>query len=146
MLMFVFFLFLAVPADCLEVIFEGAVFSDSSNFVDAHYDRVNDTARKQMKQVQSGAQAPKWKSYKERYGMQLSNIIEGFTVDNGQEHVMEAPERYQTRKKAQGKKLEQLLQQTTQLKQAILQCLRCPNMFLECSMVQQDVQLIGKRE
>ncbi len=93
-----------MPADCLEVIFEGAIFSDSSNVVDAHYDRVNDTARKQMKSLQSGAQAQKWKSYKDRYGMQTSQITEGFTLYEGQEHVCEASERYNTRKKSQGKK------------------------------------------
>jgi hypothetical protein len=70
----------AVPADCQGVILEGAVFSDSSAFVDAHYDRVNDTARKQMKSVQPGAQTTKWKKYKDRYGMQTSQIIEGCTL------------------------------------------------------------------
>ncbi len=79
----------AAPADCQEVIFEGAVFSGSSSFMNAHYDRVNDTARKKMKPVQPGAQTTKWKAYKDRYGMQTSQIIEGFTLYEGQEHVLE---------------------------------------------------------
>ena len=37
-------------------------------------------ARVQMKHVQTGAQAVKWKAYRERYGMQTNQIIEGFTV------------------------------------------------------------------
>ena len=69
-----------MPEDCKETIFEGAKFSDISTFVDAHHDRVTDIARCQMKQVQSGAQAVKWKAYKECYGMQMNQIIEGFTV------------------------------------------------------------------
>jgi hypothetical protein len=69
-----------VPEDCKETIFEGVVFSDSSAFVDSHYDRVNDTARKQMKQTHTGASAAKWKAYNAKYGMQASQIIEGFTV------------------------------------------------------------------
>lgn len=69
-----------MPEDCKETIFEGAKFSDISTFVDAHYDRVTEMARCQMKQVQSGAQAAKWKAYKECYGMQAQQIIEGFTV------------------------------------------------------------------
>jgi hypothetical protein len=67
-----------VPEDCKETIFEGATFSGCSAFVDAHYDRVNDNARKQMKQTQPGAQAAKWKAFNARYGMQTSQIIEGF--------------------------------------------------------------------
>jgi hypothetical protein len=94
----------AVPSDCLEVIFEGAVFSDCSSFVDAHYDRVNDTARKQMKSVQAGAQTTKWKAHKDRYGMQTAQIIEGFTLYEGQEQVLVAQDKHNTRKRSQGKK------------------------------------------
>ncbi len=65
-----------MPEDCKETIFEGATFSDISTFVDAHYDKVTEMARCQMKQVQSGAQAAKWKAYKECYGMQANQIIE----------------------------------------------------------------------
>jgi hypothetical protein len=72
--------------------------------VDAHYDRVNDTARKQMKSVQPGAQTTKWKAYKDRYGLQTSQIIEGFTLYEGQEHVLEATDRYKTRERSQSKK------------------------------------------
>jgi hypothetical protein len=81
-----------VPEDCKETIFEGATFSDYSAFVDAHYDRMNDNARKQMKQKQTqpGAQAAKWKAFNARYGMQTSQIIEGFTVYEGCETVMDA--------------------------------------------------------
>ena len=58
-----------VPEDCKETIFEGATFCDNSAFVDSHYDRVTDIARCQMKSVQSGAQAAKWKAHKDKYGM-----------------------------------------------------------------------------
>ena len=68
-----------VPEDCKEEIFEAAVFRDDSAFVDGHFDKMNETARKQMKQVQTGAQATKWKIYKEKYGMQAAQVIEGFT-------------------------------------------------------------------
>jgi hypothetical protein len=78
-----------VPEDCKETIFEGATFSDCSAFVDAHYDRVNDNARKQMKQTQPGAQAAKWKAFNARYGLQTSQIIEGYTVYEGYETVMD---------------------------------------------------------
>jgi hypothetical protein len=88
-----------VPDDCRETIFEGAVFSDNSAFVDAHYDRVNDNARKQMKHVQGGAQAAKWKAYNARYGMQTNQIIEGFTLYEDRENVVETSEGYKTRLK-----------------------------------------------
>jgi hypothetical protein len=78
-----------VPEDCKETIFEGATFSDCSAFVDAHYDRVNDNARKQMKQTQPGAQAAKWKAFNARYGMQTSQIIEGFILYEGSETIIE---------------------------------------------------------
>ncbi len=32
-----------------------------------------------MKQVQTGAQSTKWKQYKEQYGLQAAQIVEGFT-------------------------------------------------------------------
>ena len=32
-----------------------------------------------MKQVQTGAQGTKWKLYKEQYGLQAAQVIEGFT-------------------------------------------------------------------
>jgi hypothetical protein len=32
-----------------------------------------------MKQVQTGAQGTKWKLYKEKYGLQAAQVIEGFT-------------------------------------------------------------------
>ena len=69
-----------MPDDCKATIFEGATFSDHSAFINAHYDRVTDMARVQMKHVQTGAQAAKWKAYRERYGMQTNQIIEGYTV------------------------------------------------------------------
>ncbi len=88
-----------VPEDCRETIFEGAVFSDNSTFVDVHYDRVNDVARKQMKHVQGGAQAAKWKAYNARYGMQTNQIIEGFTLYEGRENVVDTSDGYNTRGK-----------------------------------------------
>jgi hypothetical protein len=88
-----------VPEDCRETIFEGAVFSDNSAFVDAHYDRVNDVARKQMKHVQGGAQTAKWKAYNARYGMQTNQIIEGFTLYEGLENIVDTSDRYNTRGK-----------------------------------------------
>jgi hypothetical protein len=74
-----FFLGLTVPEDCKETIFEGVVCGDYSSYYNAHYDRVSLVARQQMKQVQSGTQHAKWKAYKERYGLQTTEIIEGFT-------------------------------------------------------------------
>ncbi len=68
-----------VPEDCIEEIFEAASFRDDSAFVDGYFDNFNENARKQMKQVQTGAQGTKWKQYKEQYGMQAAQIIEGFT-------------------------------------------------------------------
>jgi hypothetical protein len=68
-----------VPEDCKEEIFEAATFRDDSAFVDGYFDNLNENARKQMKSVQTGAQGPKWKQYKEKYGMQAAQIIEGFT-------------------------------------------------------------------
>jgi len=59
-----------VPEDCKEVIFEGAESADNSSFINAHYDRISLHARQQLKPAQHGAQAPKWKAYKERYGNQ----------------------------------------------------------------------------
>jgi hypothetical protein len=104
----------AVPEDCRETIFEGVVFSDNSAFVDAHYDRVNDVARKQMKHVQGGAQAGKWKAYNARYGMQTNQIIEGFTLYEGRENVVETSARYNTRfKKTTAKKTGQSRTQDT---------------------------------
>jgi hypothetical protein len=72
--------------------------------VDSHYDHVTEIARCQMKSVQSGAQAPKWKAYKDRYGMQTNQIIEGFTVYEGMENYVEQDARPNTKKKATGKK------------------------------------------
>ncbi len=57
-----------------------------------------------MKSVQTGAQGTKWKAHKDRYGMQTSQIIEGFTLYEGQEQSLEAPDRPNTRKRSQGKK------------------------------------------
>ncbi len=79
-----------VPEDCKENFFEGATFSDCSAFIDAYYDRVNDNARKKMKHTQPGAQAAKWKAFNARYGMQTSQIIEGFTLYEGFETVVDA--------------------------------------------------------
>jgi hypothetical protein len=67
----------------------GVVFSDCSAFVDSHCDRVNDNARKQMKHTQPGASAAKWKAYNAKYGMQASQIIEGFTMVAGAEDHVE---------------------------------------------------------
>jgi hypothetical protein len=39
-------------------------------------------ARQQLKAAQHGAQVPKWKAYKERYGNQPIEIIKGFTRYN----------------------------------------------------------------
>jgi hypothetical protein len=68
-----------VPEDCKEEIFEAAKFRDDSAFGDGHFDNLNENARKQMKQVQTGAQGTKWKQYKDKYGLQAAQIIEGFT-------------------------------------------------------------------
>jgi hypothetical protein len=68
-----------VPEDCKEEIFEAAKFRDDSAFVDGQFDNLNENARKQMKQVQTGAQGTKWKQYKEQYGLQAAQIIKGFT-------------------------------------------------------------------
>jgi hypothetical protein len=68
-----------VPEDCKEEIFEAATFRDDSAFVDGYFDNLNENGRKQMKQVQTGAQSTKWKQYKEQYGLQAAQIIEGFT-------------------------------------------------------------------
>jgi hypothetical protein len=68
-----------VPEDCKETIFEGVVCGDSSSFNDAHFDKISLVARQQMKQVQPGTQHAKWKAFKERYGQQTVEIIEGFT-------------------------------------------------------------------
>ncbi len=57
-----------------------------------------------MKSVQPGAQATKWKAHKDRHGMQTAQIIEGFTLYEGQKQSMEAPDRRNTRKRSQGKK------------------------------------------
>jgi hypothetical protein len=46
--------------------------------VDAHYDRIQEVARQQMKQVQ-GSQKEKWKAYQARYEPQVDEIIQGFT-------------------------------------------------------------------
>ena len=46
--------------------------------MDAHYDRIQEVARQQMKQVQ-GSQKEKWKAYQARYGPQVDEIIQGFT-------------------------------------------------------------------
>ncbi len=70
-----------------------ATFSDNSAFVDSHYDRLTDIARCKMKSVQSGAQAAKWKAYKDKYGMQTNNIIEGFTVFEGMDNYVEVGSR-----------------------------------------------------
>ncbi len=67
-----------VPEDCKEIIFEGVQFLDNSSFVAAHYDRIQEVARQQMKQVQ-GSQKEKWKAYQARYGPQVDEIIQGFT-------------------------------------------------------------------
>ena len=72
-----------VPEDCKEEIFEAAIFRDDSAFVDENFDNLNENARKQMKSVQTGAQGTKWKQYKEKYGMQAAQIIEGFTEYSG---------------------------------------------------------------
>ncbi len=88
-----------MPDDCRETIFEGAVFSDNSSFVDANYDRVNDNACKQMKHVQGGSQAAKWKAYNARYGMQTNQIIEGFTLYEGRENIVDTSKGYKTRLK-----------------------------------------------
>jgi hypothetical protein len=93
-----------VPGDCKDTIFEGATFADNSAFVDAHYDRVTDLARSQMKYTQTGAQAPKWKAHKEHYGPQTSHIIEGFTVYEGMENTLEPDTRHGTRHKSASKK------------------------------------------
>ena len=69
----------SVPEDCKEVIFEGAQSTDDSSFIGAHYDKISLHARQQLKATQLGTQVPKWKAYKERYGQQLVEIIEGFT-------------------------------------------------------------------
>ena len=58
-------------------------------------------ARQQLKPAQHGAQAPKWKAYKERYGNQPIEIIEGFTrydrpTNSGEERTAKKG----TRKKA----------------------------------------------
>ena len=95
---------MVVPEDCKETIFEGATFCDNSAFVDSHYDRVTDIARCQMKSVQTGAQAAKWKAYKDKYGMQTNHIIEGFTVYEGMETSVDADLRPNTRKKGTTKK------------------------------------------
>ena len=68
-----------MPEDCKEEIFEAATFRDDSAFVDGYFDNLNENGRKQMKQVQTGAQSTKWKQYKEQYGLQAAQIIEGFT-------------------------------------------------------------------
>jgi hypothetical protein len=57
-----------------------------------------------MKSVQTGAQAAKWKAYKDKYGMQTNQIIEGFTVYEGMETCVEADMRPNTRKKGPTKK------------------------------------------
>jgi hypothetical protein len=67
-----------VPEDCKETIFEGVQFLDNSSFVDAHYDRIQEVAMQQMKQVQ-GSQKEKWKAYQARYGPQVDEIIQGCT-------------------------------------------------------------------
>jgi hypothetical protein len=126
----------AVPSECLEVIFEGAVFSDCSSFVDAHYDRVNDTARKQMKSVHTGAQTTKWKAHKDRYGMQTAQIIEGFTLYEGQEQVLVAQDKHNTRKRSQGKKTASAATAEDLIDATVLECLE----------VQQALQLTGKWE
>ena len=69
----------SVPEDCKEVIFEGAQSKDDSAFIGAHHDRISLHARQQLKATQLGPQVPKWKAYKERYGNQLVELIEGFT-------------------------------------------------------------------
>jgi len=74
-----FFLpFFVVPEDCKETIFEGVQFLDNSSFVDAHYDRVQEVARQQMKHIQA-SQKDKWKAYQARYGPQVDEIIQGYT-------------------------------------------------------------------
>jgi hypothetical protein len=70
---------LTCPEDCKEEIFEAATFRDDSAFVDGYFDNLNENARKQMKQVQTGAQGAKWKLYKEQFGLQAAQVIEGFT-------------------------------------------------------------------
>ncbi len=65
---------------------------------------MRDIARCQMKSVQSGAQAAKWKAHKDKYGMQTNHIIEGFTVYEGMETCVEADMRPNTRKKGTTKK------------------------------------------
>jgi hypothetical protein len=57
-----------------------------------------------MKSVQSGAQAQKWKAYKDRYGMQTNNIIEGFTVYEGMDNSVGEEARPNTRNKGTGNK------------------------------------------
>ena len=52
-----------------------------------------------MKHVQVGAQAAKWKAYNARYGMQTNQIIEGFTLYEGRENVVDTSEGYKTRLK-----------------------------------------------
>ena len=46
--------------------------------MDAHYDRIQEVARQQMKQVQV-SQKEKWKAYQARYGPQVDEIIQGWT-------------------------------------------------------------------
>ena len=67
-----------MPDDCRETIFEGVKFGDNSSIVDAHFDRISLNARQQMRTTQSGAQHAKWKAFKDRYGNQCNEIIEGF--------------------------------------------------------------------
>ncbi len=67
-----------MPEDCKETIFEGVQFLDNSSFVDTHYDRVQEVARQQMKNVQA-SQKDKWKAYQARYGPQVDEIIQGYT-------------------------------------------------------------------
>ncbi len=88
--------------DCKEVIFEGAESADNSSFINAHYDRTSLHARQQLKAAQQGAQLPKWKAYKERYGNQPVEIIEGFTRYERPPHSTEV----RTEKKIPGKKRE----------------------------------------
>ncbi len=67
-----------VPDDCREVIFEGAQVTDSSAYINVHYDKVNVLARQQLKPVQNATHNARWKALKERFAAQTAQIIEGF--------------------------------------------------------------------
>jgi hypothetical protein len=78
-----------VPEDCKEEILEAAAIYDSSSFIDGHTDKHNENARKQMRTVQPGAQTAKWKEYKEKYGLQPKQVIEGFTQSEGVSGILD---------------------------------------------------------